>query len=128
MINSGWRARRPFAVSTVVAADEAGVAHVLLLDFLLAGKDGFLGVDDNDVIAGVDVVGKDGLVFAAQQYSGFFSHVSDDLIVGVDNIPLAFNLLGLGTKSFHREPEIKPCRARCVKVFIGYFQERFPNF
>jgi hypothetical protein len=43
------------------------------------------------------------------------------LIVSVDNIPLAFNFLGLGTKSFHREPKIKPRRPGCVKDFRGYF-------
>jgi hypothetical protein len=32
-------------------------------------------------------------------------------------------LLGLGTKSFHREPKIKPRRTRCVKDFRGYFQD-----
>ena len=92
----------------VVAADITGVAHVLLLRFLLAGKDGLFGVDDNDVIAGIDVSGEDGLVFTAKQDSGFFSHTTHDLIVGVDNVPLAFYLLGLGAKSFHREPGIKP--------------------
>ena len=105
----------------MMAADEARVAHVLLLRLFLAGKDRFFGVDHDNVIAGIDVAGKNGLVFAAKQYRGFFSHVSDNLIVGINNIPLAFNLLGLGTKSFHREPKIKPCRTRCVKDFRGYF-------
>ena len=105
----------------VMPADEAGVTHVFFLNLLLSGKDRFFGVDNNDVIAGIDVAGKNGLVFAAKEYGGFFSHTTDNLIVRVDNIPLAFNLLGLGAKSFHREPKIKPCRTRCVKDFRGYF-------
>ena len=92
----------------LVATDVSGEAHVLLLDFLLAGKDGFFGVDHNHVIAGIDMIRIDSFVFSAKQYSGFFSHATHDLIVGVDNIPLAFNELGLGTKGFHREPTSKP--------------------
>ena len=106
----------------VVATDEAGVAHVFLLRFLLAGEHSFFGVDDNDVIAGVDVIGEDGLVFAAKQYSGFFRHTTDNLVVCVDYKPLAFYLFGLGAKSFHREPGIKPCSAKGVKVFCGFFE------
>jgi len=106
---------------TVMAADETGEAHVLLLRFFLAGKNGLFGVDHNDVIAGIDMVGVNGLVFAAKQYGGFFSHTSDNLIVGINNIPLAFNLLGFGTKGFHREPTIKPCSERSVKDFRRYF-------
>ena len=105
-----------------VAADEAGVAHVLLLHFFLSGKDRFFSVDHNDVIAGIDMTGKNGLVFAAKQDGGFFSHTTDNLIVRVDNIPLAFHLLGLGAKSFHREPKIKPRRPGCVKDFRVIFQ------
>lgn len=105
----GMTATAGFRRFGVMSTDVAGVAHVLLLDFLLAGKHGFFGVDDNDVIAGVDVSGEDGLVLSAEEDSGFFSHTTHDLIVGVDNVPLAFYLFGLGAKSFHRESEIKPC-------------------
>jgi len=105
----------------VMAADEARITHVFLLRVFLAGKDGFLGIDNNDVIAGIDVAGKNGFVFAAKQNGGFLSHTTDNLVVGVDNVPLAFYLFGLGAKSFHREPKIKPCRSRCVKDFRGYF-------
>ncbi len=105
----------------VMPADEAGVAHVLLLRFFLSGKDRFFSVDHDDVIAGIDVAGEDGLVLAAKQDGGFLGHTADNLIVGVDNVPLAFHLLGLGAESFHREPEIKPRRPRCVKDFRGYF-------
>jgi hypothetical protein len=107
----------------VMPADETGVAHVLLLDFFLAGKYGLLGIDHYNVIAGIDVAGKNGLVFAAKQDGGFFRHTTDNLVVCIDNVPLAFDLLGFCTKSFHREPKIKPCRTRCVKDFRGYFWE-----
>ena len=104
-----------------MATNETGVAHVLFLDFLLAGKDSFFGIDHDNVIAGVDVSGEDSLVFSTQQYSGFFRNTTDNLVVRVDDVPLTINSFGLGTKSFHREPKIKPRRPRCVKDFRGYF-------
>jgi len=107
----------------LVAADVAGKTHVFLLNLLLAGEDGLFGVDDNDMIAGINVGGKNGLVLAAQQYSRFLGHTAHDLVIGINNVPLAFDLLGFGAKSFHREPEIKPCRTRCVKDFLGFVSE-----
>jgi len=104
----------------LVATDETGVAHVLLLDFLLAGKDGLFGIDDNDVIAGIDVGGENGLVLAPEEDGGFFSHTTDDLVIGINNVPLAFDLFCFGAKSFHREPEIKPRRTSHVKEFLSF--------
>ena len=107
----------------LVATDETGVAHVLLLDFLLAGEDGFLGVDDDDMVTGIDMGGENGFVFAAEKHGGFLSHTAYDLIIGIDNVPLTFDLFCFGAKSFHREPEIKPCRARSVKEFLVFVHE-----
>jgi hypothetical protein len=52
--------------------------------------------------------GEDGLVLAAQEDGGLFGHATDNLVVGINNVPLAFDLLGFGAESFHREPGIKP--------------------
>ncbi len=104
-----------------MTADEAGVAHVLLGNFLLAGEDGLLRVDHDDMVARVDVVGENGLMLAPEEDRSLFRHATDDLLVGVNDVPLAFHLLSLGTKSFHREPGIKPCRTRGVKDFCGPF-------
>ena len=92
----------------LVSADVTGVAHVLLLGFLFAGEDGFFGVDNDNMVTGIDVVGIDRLVLAAQENGGLFGHTSNDLVVGIKNIPFTFDLFGFGTESFHREPEIKP--------------------
>ena len=91
-----------------MTANITGKTHIFLLNFLFSGEDGFLGVDHNHMIAGVNVSGENGLVFAAKQHGGFFGDSTDDLIVCIDNIPLTFNLFCFGAKSFHREPEIKP--------------------
>ncbi len=102
----------------MMAADEAGIAHVFLLDFLLAGEDRLFGVDHDDEVAGIDVAGEDGLVLAAQQHGGLFGDAADHLVFGINHKPLTFDLFGLGTKSFHREPSIKPAGARGVKDIL----------
>ena len=48
-------------------ADPAGVGAIVLLLQLLAGQNGLLGVDDDDVIAAVGVGGVFGLMLATQQ-------------------------------------------------------------
>jgi hypothetical protein len=103
----------------MVAADEAGERHVFLLRFFLAGEDGLFGVDDDDKVTGIDVRGKNGLVLAAQENGGFFGDTADDLVGRVDHMPLTFDLFGLGAKSFHREPAIKPARGGGVKKILG---------
>ncbi len=74
------------------------------------------------MVAGIDVGGKNRLMFSAKKYGGFFSHTTDNLVVCIENIPLAFDLLGLGTKSFHREPSIKPCAPEVSKILSVIFE------
>ena len=62
---SGCLARNLGNGGVFLAAFPAGIAHVFLGGFLLAGEPDLFGVDDNDKIAGVEVGREDGLVFAA---------------------------------------------------------------
>src|ERR1035438_8255185 len=52
--------------AVMLAAFPAGVTHELLLDLFLAGEDDFLGIDDNDKVAGIKVRGIDWFVLPAQ--------------------------------------------------------------
>lgn len=103
----------------LVPADISGVAHVLLLRFLFTGENGFFRVNNDNMITGIDVVGVDRLVLAPQEDGGLFGHTPDNLVVGIKNIPFAFDLFGFGAESFHREPKIKPRRTGSVKDFRG---------
>ena len=77
------------------AAGVTGVGTVVLLLQLLAGEDGVLGVDDDDVIAAVNVRSVIGFQLAAQQIGGERSGLAHGLAGCVKDVPLAGNgLLG----------------------------------
>ena len=71
------------------AADPAGMGAMELLLQLLAGQDSFVAVDDDDMIATVNVGGESGLVLAAQDDSSLGSNAAEGFAGGVDHIPLA---------------------------------------
>ena len=76
-------------------AGVTGVGAVVLLLQLLAGEDGVLGVDDDDVIAAVNVGGVVGLELAAEKIGGEGSGLAHGLAGCVKDVPFAFNgLLG----------------------------------
>ena len=56
---------------------------VNLLGQLFAGEDCFLSVDDDDVVAAVNVWGKDWFMFAAQQVGSFGSGAAQRLVCSV---------------------------------------------
>ena len=64
-----------------------------LLGQLLAGEDSFLSVDDDDVVAAVNMWGKDWFMFAAQQVGSFGSGAAQRLVCSVDHIPFTGNVL-----------------------------------
>src|ERR1043166_228494 len=88
-----------------MAAYETGKAHERFLVFLLAREPHFLGVDYDDEIAGVDVRRVDRLFFAAQKIGCFHGDAAEDLVLGVNDPPLARNFVGFSGKRFHRERE-----------------------
>ena len=77
------------------AADELAVGDVELLLGLLAGQDSLVTVDDDDVIAAIDVGGVVDFLLAAQQNSSLSSDVTQALAGCVEQIPLALDFSGL---------------------------------
>src|SRR3546814_14031316 len=81
-------------------ADVPGEAVVHLVGQLVAGDVDLLGVDHDDVVAGVDVRGVDRLVLAAQAMREFGAEAAEGLAGGVDDVPVALDGLGLGGEGF----------------------------
>ena len=75
------------------AAGVAGVSTVVLLLELLAGEDGFLGVDDDDVVTAVNVGGVVSLELAAQQVGSQCGGLAHGLAGRVENVPFALHVL-----------------------------------
>src|SRR5690606_33254533 len=82
-------------------ADVPGEAVVHLVGQLVAGDVDLLGVDHDDVVAGVDVRGVDRLVLAAQAVREFGAEAAEGLAGGVDDVPVALDGLVLGGEGFH---------------------------
>ena len=74
----------------------AGVAVVDLLLQLVAGDADALAVDDHDEVAGVDVRRVRRLELAAQRVGDARRETAERLAVGVDHVPAALDLAGLG--------------------------------
>src|SRR5262245_7397298 len=79
--------------------EAAGVAGVAVDDLALGlagGEDDLGGVHHDDVVAGVEVGGEGRLVLAAQEAGHLGRHTAEDEAVGVDEVPGASDLAGLG--------------------------------
>src|ERR1044072_6770036 len=94
-----------------VSTDESGKAHEALLFFLLARQAHFLRVDHDDEVTGVDMRRVNGLFFAAQKIGGFHGHLTEDLIVGVDDPPFAWHFIGFCGKRLHQGERGRKLRA-----------------
>ena len=82
-------------LSLLQAADPAGVSTIVLLLELLAGQDCVLCVDDDDVIAAIDVRSLGGRKLAAKQIGSNCSGLAEGLACCVKDVPFSFNgLLG----------------------------------
>ena len=75
-----------------------------LLLFLAAGQPDLRRVDDDDVIAGVDVRRVDRLVLALEQAGRLGRDPAEDLAFGVDDVPLPLHTAGSGNKRTHEIP------------------------
>src|SRR5881296_3364955 len=80
-------------------------AHVALPFFLFSGEPYFLRIDDDHKITRIHMWRKNRFLFAAQQVRRLHSHLSQHLILGVDDPPLARDFAGFGRKCFHWEKE-----------------------
>ena len=86
-------ARQGLVLGLLQAAGVTGVGTVVLLLQLLAGEDGVLGVDDDDVIAAVNVGGVVGAQLAAQQIGRESGGLAHGLAGCVKDVPFTVNLL-----------------------------------
>jgi len=84
----GGRSRE--ALSTGIAR----VAHVLVLGPLLAGHLALVGIDDDHIVATINVGSVIGLVLAAQQLGHLRAQATQDLVGSINYHP--FLLYGLG--------------------------------
>src|SRR3954462_15373988 len=80
----------------------AGVAVVDLLLALAAREHHLFGVDDDDVVAAVDVGCVGGLVLAAQTHGDDRGEAADDQPLRVDHNPLLIDLGGFSRSGLHR--------------------------
>ena len=84
-----------------VSADVTGKTHITFLFFLLSGEPHFFRVDNNDKISGIDVWGENRFFFPAQQVGSPYRDAAEDLVLGVNDPPLARQFGGFGGKRFH---------------------------
>src|SRR5215510_1605448 len=70
------------------AADVTGVVVIDLLLQLAAGQHHLLGIDDDDVVAAIDMRRVGRLVFAAQPHGDDRSEAADDQTLAIDHHPL----------------------------------------
>ena len=75
--------------------DPAGIAGVLVVDLLVElapGEADLVGVDDDDMVAAVDVRGEARLVLAAQDIGDDRREAANDQPFGVDEMPFLLDL------------------------------------
>src|SRR5699024_8096048 len=83
-------------VDALEAAGVSGVAVIALLLALRTGQRDLVGVDDDDEVTDIYIRSKGGLVLAAQEACNLRSEATEHLVSGVDDVPLALAVTGLG--------------------------------
>ena len=92
--------------------DATGVTRVVVDEHLVAlvrREDDLVGVDHDDVIAGVDVGRERGLVLAAQQSGHLGRDATEHQPVSIDDIPASFDLAGFGGVGAHAQDLLESC-------------------
>ena len=84
----------------IYAAGVAGVTEILLVFSFSTGHDELVSVDNNDVIARVDVRCVFRLVFATESESDFSGKAADNLIGCINHVPFTLTSSGLAEKVF----------------------------
>ena len=85
----------------IYAAGVAGVTEILLVFSFSTGHDELVSVDNNDVIARVDVRCVFRLVFATESESDFSGKAADNLIGCINHVPFTLHFKRLGREGFH---------------------------
>src|SRR5258707_13473369 len=81
---------------------EAGVAAIELLVRLEAGQHDLFGIDDDDVIAHIDVRGVENVELAGEDRSGLGGEPAQRLAAGVEDEPLALDIFAARNGGGHR--------------------------
>lgn len=74
---------------------------IILLLQLIAGENRLIAVDDDHVVAAINIRRKGDLVFAAQQNGSGSGGAAKGLAGSIQNVPLALYLGGLGKSCAH---------------------------
>jgi hypothetical protein len=82
------------------------VADHLFLSQLVAGQDHLLGVDDHDMVAGIEMGRETGLVLAAQALGDLGRETAKYDAVGVHEPPLARDLTRFSYVGLHSSPSL----------------------
>lgn len=83
-----------------LATGIARVAHVLVLSPLLAGHLALVGVDDDYIVATINVGSVVGFVLAAQQLSHLRAQATQDLVGSIHYHPFLLYGFGVGRNGF----------------------------
>ena len=75
-----------------LTTDVTGVTGVDLVSLLVPGEASLLGIDDDNEVAGINVRCEDGLMFAAEEAGSLDSDFSDNLVLGIDDVPRALDV------------------------------------
>src|SRR5262245_45909796 len=86
---------------------------------LLAGQHDFFRVDDDDIVAVIDMGGIGRLVLAAQPHRHKAREAADHEASGVDDDPLLLDVSGLGRKGFH-DTAFRNDRRTCLATRGSY--------
>lgn len=93
--SAAWELLLHFAEGAFVdTAWETGVAEVFFIFEFSTGYTQFVRIDNNDVIAGIDVGGVFRFVFATQTASDFGCNATQDFVLSIDDEPFALHLVG----------------------------------
>ena len=90
-----------FEVGRLDTAWETGVTVVHFVACFVAGYTNLLSIDDDDVVAGINVRGVFRLVLATQTAGDFSGQTTQGLTSGVDDKPVALNCFRFCSKSCH---------------------------
>jgi hypothetical protein len=77
-------------------ADKSGKTRELLLNVFFSRQSDFIGVDDDDKIASVDVRSKDYLAFATEKVCYSHGDTAKRAVLGVNNVPFALDITRFG--------------------------------
>ncbi len=97
----GLRLEKDLSLGGLEMSDITGVTVVDLLLHLVAGENSLVTVDNDNMIATINMRCEGGLVLAAKKGSSLSSYSAEGLACCVKNIPLAVNLTCLGHKCRH---------------------------